>query len=55
VQVGNIQCKCSGDNIADTALGAFHAKAGEGSFCCGTWKLMFCQCLFLGPKAFIFI
>jgi hypothetical protein len=39
VQVGNIQYKCSGDNLSHTAPAAIHAEAGEGSFCCGMWKL----------------
>lgn len=46
VQAGNIHCKCSGDNIAHTAPVAFHAKAGEGSFCCGMCDLMSYQIKF---------
>lgn len=55
MQAGNFQCKCSWDNFSYKAPGSFHAKAGEGSFGCGMWKLMFYHCLVLGSMALILL
>lgn len=38
LEIGYIQCQCSGNNISDTATDTLYAEAGKGSFCCGTWK-----------------